>query len=206
MSPIYEPWTELAFQLAERDVALKPLVEKIGPPQITLRKDQFRALAQAILSQQLATKAAATITERFRALAPPFPGPGDVLKMRGSKLRSVGVSGQKASYLKALSAQWVDPRWRRGWGKLSDEELTERLVAVKGIGEWTAHMFLIFSLGRPNILPVGDFGVRRGIQRLRGLKEMPDPKELPTLVTEWEGAYSVGAWYMWRGLEQKLLK
>lgn len=206
MSPIYEPWTHLAVQLAEKDRALKPIIERVGPPQFRVRKDHFRSLAEAILSQQLATRAAKTIIERFRGLAPPFPGPEEILSMRLAKLRSAGVSGQKASYLRALSAQWEDPAWRRGWARLTDEALTERLVQVKGIGEWTAHMFLIFSLGRPNVLPVGDFGVRKGVQILRKLPEMPGPRELPELVKQWEGAYSIGAWYMWRLLDQKLLK
>ncbi len=199
-------WISLAEELARKDKLLAPLIKRVGPPKIELQTDAFRALVESILSQQLAVRAAATITARFRALHPPFPTAPAILKMRKTKLRGAGLSGQKTSYVKSLSERWQDKVWRRGWASLSDEELIARLIEVKGIGEWTAHMFLIFSLGRPDVLPTGDFGVRKGIQLLHGLKEMPLPKEIPGLVPHWKGASSIGAWYVWRGLDSDYWK
>lgn len=198
-------WSSLALELSKRDVKLAPFIEQIGPPHFELRSEPYEALARSILSQQLATAAARTIILRFCELSPPFPSPEFVLKCRTPTLRKVGVSGRKALYLKDLAHFWRNATWRSGWEKLSDEELTNRLVEVKGIGEWTAHMFLIFSLGRPDILPTLDYGVRRGIALIHNLPTLPHPKELPGLVPHWKGAYSVAAWYLWKALDKKLL-
>ncbi len=205
MSDVQTEWRRLSEELGTRDPKLAPIIATVGPPVVRLRPEPYRALVESILSQQLATKAAGAIIERFRLNAPPFPKPEEVLRFRIEKFRRAGVSAQKASYLKALSKAWVDPKWRRGWNRLDDAALVERLVEVKGVGEWTAHMFLIFSLGRPDILPVGDYGVRKGIQLLYGLPEVPKPKEIAPLVPHWKGASSVAAWYLWRAVDRKLL-
>jgi len=205
-TPIHKPWRAFSEKLRKRDARLAPLIAQVGPPRFELQPDPFRALVRAILSQQLAVAAAATITKRFCALSPPFPSAKKILQLTTEELRAVGVSGQKASYLKSLSQRWQDRAWKKGWSDLSDEELVARLIEVKGVGEWTAHMFLIFSLGRPDVLPVGDYGVRKGIQLLYGLEEMPSSKDLPELVPQWKGMASVGAWYMWRGLDLKLIR
>lgn len=205
MNEVQTTWRLLSEELRGRDGKLAPLIEQIGPPTVTLVKDPFRALVESILSQQLAPKAASAIIERFRSSAPPFPKAEDIRSFRLPKFRKAGVSAQKAGYLKALSEAWGDPAWRRGWGKLEDAQLVERLVQVKGIGEWTAHMFLIFSLGLPDVLPVGDYGVRRGVQLLYGLGELPKPKEMAAHVGHWKGASSVGSWYLWRAMDRKLL-
>lgn len=205
MNELQTKWTNLSLELRRRDPVLAPVIDAVGPPTLRVQKDPFRALVGSILSQQLATKAAAAISERFRQKAPPHPTAQDILKFRASTFRSAGVSGAKASYLKALAKAWTDPQWRRGWNRLTDDELVARLVEVKGVGEWTAHMFLIFSLGREDILPVGDFGVRKGVQLLYGLKEMPKPKEMIELLAHWKGAASVGSWYVWRALDRKLI-
>jgi DNA-3-methyladenine glycosylase II len=200
-----EEWKSLADWLKKNDTKLAPLIREIGPPELNRVKDPFRALARSILSQQLATKAAESITKKFIALSPPFPKPEEILRLKLSQLRAAGVSAQKAGYLKSLSEQWQDPKWRRNWNDLSDDELVARLIQVKGIGEWTAHMFLIFSLARPNVLPIGDYGIRRGVQRLYGLSEMPLPKAVRSHVQHWDGAFSVGAWYLWKAQDKKLL-
>jgi DNA-3-methyladenine glycosylase II len=205
MNEVQTRWRELAAELQRSDARLAPFIAQIGPPEPRFQKDPFRALVCSILSQQLATKAAAAITEKFRNQAPPFPTAPQILAFRAQTFKRSGVSAQKASYLKALSKAWTNPSWRRGWHRLEDEALIERLVEVKGIGEWTAHMFLIFSLGRTDILPVGDYGVRRGIQLLFQLPEMPKPKELAALVPHWKGAASVASWYLWKAMDRKLL-
>ncbi len=206
MGALGPEWKKLARALAKRDPRLKPVIQGIGMPSFTTDSNAFRALADSILSQQLAIKAAAAIRKRFVALAPPYPKAEVLLTLTDADLRVAGVSAQKASYLRALSERWMDTTWRKGWGKLSEEELVARLTEVKGIGEWTAHMFLIFSQGRPNVFPVGDYGIRRGLQLLLALREMPKPKEMRDLVPEWEGAYSIASWYLWKGQDQKLIK
>ncbi len=205
MNEVQMRWRELAEGLRRSDERLAPFIAQIGPPEVRFQKDPFRALVSSILSQQLAPKAASAILEKFRLKAPPFPRAEQILSFRPAAFKSSGVSAQKASYLKALSKAWTDPAWRRGWHRLEDAALIERLIEVKGVGEWTAHMFLIFSLGRPDILPTGDYGVRRGIQLLFGLDEMPKPKDLPALVPHWKGAASVASWYLWRAMDRKLL-
>ncbi len=202
---LIQEWVRLSQELAEIDTKLRPLIKQVGPPTVTFESDRFRSLAKAILSQQLATAAAQSIIGRFKRLEPPFPKPSSIIKWRDTKLRKVGISGAKASYLKALSAAWEDKKWRRGWDKLSDELLVQRLTEVKGIGVWTAHMFLMFSLGRTDVLPTLDFGIRKGLQLLHELPELPHPKEMPGLVPLWKGRSSVACWYLWRGLDQKIL-
>lgn len=198
-------WFDLSRRLGEAEPKLQPYITAIGPPQLKLDGDHFRSLASAILSQQLATKVAETIVGRVAALYPPFPKPKHLAGARIDKLRRAGCSRAKAVYLKSLAKKWEDKKWRRGWHDLEDAELIERLVEVKGIGVWTAQMFLIFSLGRPNVLPVLDFGVRKGLQLLFELDELPHPKAVPELVPHWAGMSSVASWYLWKSLDKKLL-
>ncbi len=200
-----EEWKKLSSTLSKADASLRPLIARLGPPTLEFESNHFRALAESILSQQLATAAARSIIGRFKELERPFPKPSSILKWRIPQLRKVGISKAKASYLKALSERWEDATWRRGWVTLSDEILVERLTEVKGIGVWTAHMFLIFSLGRPDVLPTLDFGIRRGIQLLHRLPELPHPKKVPELVPHWKGMSSVASWYVWKSLDSKLL-
>lgn len=198
-------WEGLAADLRKRDARLGKLIQKVGAPTVRLERDRFRALARSILAQQLATSAASAITKRFSDLERPFPSPQTILKLKPKSFQSCGVSGQKQTYLCELSRSWVKEFNGVRWGSLEDQIIIEKLTAVKGIGVWTAQMFLIFSLGRPDVLPSGDFGVRKGVQLLYGLGAMPLPKEMPGLLKKWEGASSVASWYVWRGLDQKIL-
>lgn len=193
------------MELAKRDKPLGKVITAVGPPTLKLRREPFEALARSILSQQLATRAAAAITGRFQLLGPPFPTSAKVLRLKEKQFRDAGVSHSKMIYLRELAKHWEKGLGEIRWARLEDLEIVEKLVAVKGIGEWTAHMFLIFSLGRPDVLPVGDFGVRRGVQLLYGMKEMPHPKRMGAMLETWKGASSIGAWYCWRGLDAKLI-
>ncbi len=206
MEHILKEWRLKANALKKCDPRLAPIIESVGTPKLTFESDAFRALAQSILSQQLAVKAAQTIIGRFTELDPPFPSHKYLRRCRVTSLRKAGVSGQKSRYLKSLAEYWEDKKWRAGWSELSDEALTQRLTLVKGIGTWTAQMFLIFSLGRTNVLPILDFGIRRGVHLLFQLRKFPDPKEIPPLVQHWDGAYSVASWYLWQGQDRKVLK
>lgn len=199
-------WSKLADELCYRDKCLCPIIKSLGKPTIEFQTDRFRSLVESILSQQLAPKASQTIINRFRLLEDPFPKPNSIIRWRAARLRNAGVSPQKTKYLKALSYRWQDRLWRSGWEKLTDDQMVERLITVKGIGVWTAQMFLIFSMGRPDVLPTGDFGVRRGIKLLFKLNELPEPKEIPAMVPHWRGAASVASWYLWRALDAKILR
>lgn len=200
-----DEWIRLSQRLAREDRLLAPIIEAVGVPTLRLERHRFRALAESILSQQLATKAAAAIIGRFTALEKPFPRPERVLKLSPRQFQSCGVSGQKSVYLKELARAWQKDLAQLRWAALSDEAIIEHLVAVKGIGEWTAQMFLIFSLGRVDVLPTGDFGIRRGVQLLFRLSEMPHPRKMAELVPHWKGASSVASWYLWRALDRKIL-
>ncbi|CAD6271173.1 unnamed protein product [Miscanthus lutarioriparius] len=175
----------------------------------------FHSLARSILYQQLATSAADAIYARFLALLPSASAavtpvaadavtPAAVLALAAADLRTIGVSSRKASYLHDLAARFAA-------GELSDSAvaamdeaaLLAELTKVRGVGEWTVHMFMIFSLHRPDVLPCGDLGVRKGVQELYKLKALPNPEEMAALCDRWRPYRSVGAWYMWRLMESK---
>ncbi len=164
-------------------------------------KDAFQSLAEAIIFQQLSGKAAGTILKRFVALFPnrKFPTPDDVLKIKTEKLRAAGLSGQKASYLKDLAAKFKDGTINpKLFKKMSDGEIIEHVVAVKGIGEWTAQMFLMFTLNRPDVLPTGDLGIQKGFQKLFKLRAKPSPAHMERLAKQWAGHRTLACMYLWR--------
>ncbi|XP_022949777.1 DNA-3-methyladenine glycosylase 1-like [Cucurbita moschata] len=166
----------------------------------------FLALTKSILYQQLATKAAESIYNRFASLCGGDAAvlPDAVLGLSPQQLRVVGVSGRKASYLHDLATKFIEGSLSNSSIlEMDDETLLSALTAVKGIGVWSVHMFMIFTLHRPDVLPVGDLGVRKGVQRLYGLKELPKPVEMEKLCEKWKPYRSMGAWYMWRLMEMK---
>jgi DNA-3-methyladenine glycosylase II len=195
--------------LMRRDPVLAAAIKKIGPCRMAerQRKDHLSALVGAIVSQQLSTKAAATIYGRFAAL---FDGQGfdapAIAAQSDAVLRGVGLSGQKIGYLRDLSARIVDGRLQLdALDSLPDEEVIERLTAVKGFGRWTAEMFLMFRLHRPDVLPVGDLGIVNAIQRLYRLRKRPDGKRIQTLGEVWKPYRSVACWYLWQTLRNEPL-
>src|ERR1700676_5578394 len=164
----------------------------------------FDALAESIAYQQLSGKAAATIWGRVRKL---FPGkhldPKLVLKMPDKKLRAAGLSRSKVAAIKDLAAKTLDGTVpsARLLAKMNDEEIVERLITVRGIGRWTAEMLLLFDLGRPDVWPVDDYGVRKGFAKTFGRRKLPTPKQLRKLGEKWRPYRSVAAWYFWRALD-----
>lgn len=172
----------------------------------------FHSLARSILYQQLATSAADAIYSRFLALLPSAAAaaasdavtPAAVLALAAADLRTIGVSGRKASYLHDLATRFAAGELSNSAVAAMDESaLLAELTKVKGVGEWTVHMFMIFSLHRPDVLPSGDLGVRKGVQELYKLKALPKPEEMAGLCERWRPYRSVGAWYMWRLMESK---
>ena len=161
----------------------------------------FHALARSILHQQLAGKAAATIHGRVRALTPGsrFPRPEQLLELPDGDLRGAGVSGSKIAALRDLAGRVESKELRlRGLSAQPDEHIIEELTAVRGIGVWTAQMFLMFRLGRLDVLPVGDLGVQEGLRRLDGLEERPRPAEVEERGEVWKPLRSVASWVLWR--------
>ncbi len=191
--------------LAACDPVLARVIARVGPCRLTTRAEgtHFGAVTRAIVYQQLSGKAAATIHGRFLALyGGREPTAAELLATPEEMLRSVGLSRQKLSYMHDLAAHV-----QRGdlpvdaLHELDDSALTESLVRVKGIGRWTAQMFMMFRLGRPNVLPDLDLGIQKGIQRAYGLREMPKPKDVLRIGERWSPYASVASWYMWRVLE-----
>lgn len=197
---------EAVRHLSSADPTLARLMEVAGPFTLEVRRmhDPFEALARNIVYQQLHGKAAASIHARVVAL---FGGgklrPDDVLAASEESLRGAGLSAAKLAALRDLAAKTIDgtvpalARLRR----MSDEEIVERLTRVRGIGRWTVEMLLMFRLGRPDVLPVGDFAVRKGFALAYGRKESPKPAELALYGERWRPFRSVASWYMWRAVE-----
>jgi DNA-3-methyladenine glycosylase II len=190
----------------QKDKTLGKFIKRHGP--IEHRRehamDAFQSLAEAIIYQQLSGKAAGTILKRFVALFPAkFPTPAQVLKIKTEKLRSAGLSGQKASYLKDLALKFKDGTIvPKKFHVMTDEEIIEHVTAVKGIGTWTAHMFMMFTLSRPDVLPTGDLGIRKGFKKLFALRSMPSPERMHLLAKSWAGHRTVASMYLWRLIDE----
>jgi len=204
-----DDYTRARRLLMRRDPVLGKAIKQIGPCLLAerQRKDHLTALVGAIVSQQLSTKAAATIFGRLAALfaGNVIPGHQAIAAIEDQTLRSVGLSSQKVSYLRDLCARLSDGRLVLDeLDVLEDEEVIARLVAVKGFGRWTAEMFLMFRLHRPDVLPVGDLGIVNAVQRLYGLRKRPDPKRLMKLGEPWRPYRSVACWYLWQSLRMDI--
>ncbi|MEY2527043.1 MAG: DNA-3-methyladenine glycosylase [Verrucomicrobiota bacterium] len=173
-------------------------------PSLSVRP--FDALAESIAYQQLSGKAAATIWGRVRALYPKkkYLDPKLVLATPDEKLRAAGLSRAKVAALKDLAAKTIEgvvPSVR-ALAKMTDEEIIERLIAVRGIGRWTVEMLLLFDLGRPDVWPINDYGVRKGFAKIFGKRKLPTPKQLMKLGKKFQPYRSVAAWYCWRALDE----
>jgi 3-methyladenine DNA glycosylase/8-oxoguanine DNA glycosylase len=166
----------------------------------------FQSLAEGIVYQQLNGKAAATIYKRFAAIAGDPVTPAGILKLKPDQMRSAGLSKQKTSYLFDMAE-----RAHRGeldfsrLPKMSDDEVIEHLTQVKGVGVWTAHMFLMFTLRRPNILPTGDYGVRMAMKKAYNKRKPPKPEAMEKIAKPWEPYRSVASWYLWQSLDVKAM-
>jgi len=191
--------------IMRRDPVLGGAIKKIGPCGLASRQhtDHLTALAGSIISQQLSGKAAATIFGRFRGLFADgvITAPG-IAALDDQTIRGVGLSGQKLGYMRDLCARIADSRLNlEELDALADEQVIERLTAVKGFGRWTAEMFLMFRLHRPDVLPVADLGIMKAVQKLYRLRKRPDPKKILKIGEPWRPYRSVASWYLWRALE-----
>ena len=190
-------------EFLRKDPILGEIIDKVGDYSLKKRTHHFAVLVESIISQQLATSAAEAIFRRFRKLYPKFPTTAQILSTRKSKLRKAGLSGMKIDYLKDLARNIEEGRLdMKTLPKMSDDEIIEHLTQVKGIGRWTAEMFLIFSLGRQDVLPVNDLGLRKGVQVAFSLTELPKPKEVEKLGERWRPYRSIATWYLWKSLKK----
>jgi DNA-3-methyladenine glycosylase II len=192
-----------AVGFLKQDPNLVKIIERIGDYQIKKRNNHFAVLVESIISQQLASAAAEAIFGRFKKLYPKFPTASQILDTKDAKLRLAGLSSMKAEYLKDLAQKIEDGKLKmRKLSKMNDDEIIEHLTQVKGIGRWTAEMFLIFSLGRLDVLPTGDLGLRKGVQMAFSLSELPKPKEVEEIGVRWKPYRSVATWYLWKSLQK----
>jgi DNA-3-methyladenine glycosylase II len=189
--------------LKSADPVLCALIERIGPSRFRYRPATFDALVHAIVNQQLSSKAAATIYGRLQdALAPKEVEPRGILRLSEDGLRNLGISKQKSAYLIDLAEKTRKKEVDfEALPKLPDAEVLAQLTAIKGIGEWTVHMFLMFALRRPDVLPVGDLGIQNAIQKAYGLEARPKPKQVAEIGAKWSPYASYASWYLWRSLE-----
>ncbi len=212
------------LHLKKSDPVLRAIIDRIGPFRMNYSPPEFHSLAEAIIYQQLNGKAAETIFNRFAALAGDPLTPEGILKLTDEQMRAVGLSRQKSAYLKDLAAKTASGALDfASLANLPDEEVIEHLTQVKGIGVWTAHMFLMFSLRRKDVLPTGDFGVRMAMYRhyldrrakagksvasKNGRKrkiKLPTPAQMEKIAKVWAPYRSVACWYLWRSLDMKTM-
>jgi 3-methyladenine DNA glycosylase/8-oxoguanine DNA glycosylase len=194
------------LHLKKSDPVLRVIIEKIGPCKMQFGEPVFESLAEAIVYQQLNGKAAATIYKRFAAIAgDPLTSAG-ILKLTAAQMRSAGLSKQKTSYLfdMAERAHRGELNFSR-LSEMSDDGVIEHLTQVKGVGVWTAHMFLMFTLRRPNILPTGDYGVRVAMKKAYNKRKLPKPEVMEKIAKPWEPYRSIASWYLWQSLEIKTI-
>jgi len=189
----------------KNDAKLKPILEARGVIEFNPEGEPFESLVESILSQQLAGSAASAIIRKVRGLFPDGQLEAKrIQRIDGAKLRAAGVSPQKLTYLKDLAARVVDGRLDLGaLTSMPDEEIIDVLDEVKGIGPWTVHMFLIFTLGRPNVLPVDDYGIRMSVQRIYGLSELPKKAAIEKLAKKWHPYSTVASLYLWHAKDNE---
>jgi DNA-3-methyladenine glycosylase II len=200
---------DIALKALKKDKRFAALIKKHGVPDLKRKGKPFQALTRAIIGQQVSGAAARTIYARFLSLFPKgqFPTPESVGKLSLEQMRAAGLSGQKSSYIKDLAEKFSDGTIRhRSLHRMTTEELIPHLVQVKGVGVWTVHMFLIFTLNRPDVLPTGDLGIRKGFQVVYGLKDLPEHVHMEKLAKEWRPYASIASWYLWRAADEKKSK
>ncbi|HWQ29064.1 MAG TPA: DNA-3-methyladenine glycosylase [Dehalococcoidia bacterium] len=186
-------------RLRAADPALAKVIDAVGPFELRPQGTPYESLFRAILYQQLAGTAARAIERRVLDLfGGAIPAPPELLKADEESLRKAGLSRQKIRYLKDLAQKALEGLLGPGLASLSDDEVVRRVTSVKGIGRWTAEMLLMFCLGRPDVFPADDLGVRKGIQRVYGLPGVPTQKEARAIAERWRPYRSVATWYLWR--------
>ena len=191
------------LHLKKADPVLSSLIQRVGRYGIQYREPNFETLVRSIVYQQLSGKVASVIFGRLVGLVPRGKlTPQAILKLTPAKMRKAGLSKQKTVYIRDLARKTVGGKLKfETLTEMQDHEVIEHLTQVKGVGVWTAHMFLMFALQRPDVLPTGDLGIRMAIRKAYGLEELPHPKHIEEIAVRWRPYCSVATWYLWRSLE-----
>jgi len=202
-----DQYQQAADYLSAHDAQLAPVIAREGLCTIVPHTNYYQDLVESIISQQLSVKAAASISARFKALFDGnIPKPETILATDVDTMRSVGLSNQKTNYIRDLASHVASGKVSfTHLPELSNQEIITELTDVKGIGEWTVHMFLMFCMGRLDVLAHGDLGIRNGIRALYDLDHVPTPKEIIAIaeVNKWHPYESIACWYIWRSLDNK---
>lgn len=200
-----ENFQTAAKYLAVNDPVLGVVIKNAPLPTFVPHKNYYQELVESIISQQLSVKAAATILKRFKELfSADFPSPEDILSTGIEQLRGVGLSRQKAGYIIDLANRVLDGSVQFSHlDSLTNQEVIDELIQIKGVGVWTVHMFLLFCMGRLDVLPTGDLGIRNGIQKLYELPEKLSPVDIETVAlnNNWHPYESIASWYVWHSLD-----
>jgi DNA-3-methyladenine glycosylase II len=193
---------EAIQHLRENDPVLSEIIDRVGDYGIQFREPGFETLVKSIVYQQLSGRVASVIFGRLAKAAGGPLTPENILKLRPARMRALGLSKQKTLYIRDLARHTRDGRVVfEDLAALDDAMVIDRLTAVKGVGVWTVHMFLIFALRRADILPTGDLGIRNAMRKAYGMAELPTPAEMEALAKRWRPYCSVASWYLWRSLE-----
>ena len=195
--------SQKAIKFLKKDPKFAKIIREVGDFEIKITRNKFQALIESIITQQLSGAAANSIIKRFRGLyGDKFPTYIDIHKTPKPKLRSSGLSNMKVEYIKGVAKHIDSGQLKmRSLSRLSDEEIISQLTQIKGIGRWTAEMFLIFSLGRLDVLPVGDLGLQKGVQLLYSMPELPKPAQIDEIGEAWRPYRTVATWYLWKSLK-----
>ena len=197
---------EAGIELLKRDKIMQDLIKKFGRPDFNLGQDYFQSLLRSIVFQQLSGKVAQTIYERFVDLIPETSNlcPNEILKLDKNKMRNAGLSFQKINYVRNLADYFMKNSFqKKNVEKMTDEEISKELIQIKGIGQWTVDMFLIFTLNRADILPYRDLGIQKGIMKILNIKNLPSKREMENCSRKWRPYRTIACWYLWRMADDK---
>ena len=197
---------EAGIDLLKKDKIMKDLINKFGRPDFSPRQDYFQSLLRSIVFQQLSGKAAKTIYERFVNLIPKTSNlcPNEVLKLDKDEIRKAGLSFQKIDYVRNLADYFENNSFqKKDVERMTDQEISKELIQIKGIGQWTVDMFLMFSLNRADIFPFTDLGIQKGIMKILNMKNLPSKKEMENCSRKWRPYRTIACWYLWRMVDDK---
>tara|TARA_Y100000031_G_scaffold148839_1_gene185729 strand:+ start:416 stop:1027 length:612 start_codon:yes stop_codon:yes gene_type:complete len=197
---------EAGIDLLKKDKNMQVLINKFGRPDLNPRQDYFQSLLRSIVFQQLSGKAAQTIYERFVNLIPKTSNhcPNEVLKLDKEEMRKAGLSFRKIDYVRNLADYFENNSFhKKDVEKMSDQEISKELIQIKGIGQWTVDMFLMFTLNRADILPCTDLGIQKGIMKILNMKNLPSKKKMENCSRKWRPYRTIACWYLWRMVDDK---
>ena len=197
---------EAGLDFLKKDKNMKVLIKKFGRPDFNQGQDYFQSLLRSIVFQQLSGKAAQTIYERLVSLIPKNSNlcPNEVLKLDKDEMRKAGLSFQKINYVRNLADYFEKNSFQKeDVERMTDQEISNELIKIKGIGQWTVDMFLMFTLNREDILPYGDLGIQKGIMKILNMKKIPSNKEMENCSKKWRPYRTIACWYLWRMVDDK---